>query len=558
VFSAEDSVDFLKKRIPIDDVDAAKEIAIELGHLPLALECAVSCIEENDYALTDYLNLYKKQRDIRYLSALPESTEYNKAILNVWGITFDRIKKEAASDVQTEAAVQLFRLCAYCASDDIPLQLFIDGREETPQPLRGCLSPGNNLAHDSIIRKLERYSLVSMHRAGGRPLITVHRLIQEAAIYYFEQNEEWVGRCLKISNSVFDYQYGTRAEFEEFSANMPHVIKIARYAEKYLTDRDSPASITRIYNEIGIGLYYQGKYAEALEWYLKALVIRKKVLGAEHPRTAAMYNNIAVIYQDQGDYAKALEWHHKALAIREAVLGTEHTYTAATYNNIASVYQGQDKYAEALEWHHKALAIREKVLGAGHPDTAATYNNIAGVYKDQGKYAEALECYYKALAIREKVLGAGHPDTAATYNNIAGVYQSQGDYARTLEWNHKALAIQEKVLGAGHPDTATTYNNIAGVYQGQGDYAEALEWYNKALAIREKILGAGHPYTATIYNNIAGVYKGQGKYAEALERLYKALAIREKVLGAEHPDTAATENNIADVYLAMDDKVPEA
>ena len=31
---------------------------------------------------------------------------------------------------------------------------------------------------------------------------------------------------------------------------------------------------------------------KALEWYYKALAIREKVLGAEHPSTAATYANI--------------------------------------------------------------------------------------------------------------------------------------------------------------------------------------------------------------------------------------------------------------------------
>jgi tetratricopeptide (TPR) repeat protein len=321
---------------------------------------------------------------------------------------------------------------------------------------------------------------------------------------------------------------------------------------KYLFDENS-TEISYLLMRGGMIFYHIADYSRALEWYEKALVIREKGLGTEHPDTATTYNNIAGVYQAQGDYDKALEWYKKALAIKEKVLGTEHPHTAATYNNIAGVYQDQGDYVKALEWYKKALAIREKVLGTEHPDTATTYNNIAVVYQDQGDYVKALEWYKKALTIREKGLGTEHPDTAITYNNIARVYQAQGDYVKALEWYGKALAIAEKVLGTEHPDTAATYNNIAGVYKDQGDYDKALEWFEKALAIKEKVLGTEHPDTAATYNNIAGVYKAQGDYVKALEWYQKALAICEKVLGTEHPHTAATYNNIAGVYNAQGD-----
>ena len=95
--------------------------------------------------------------------------------------------------------------------------------------------------------------------------------------------------------------------------------------------------------------------------------------------SGALFNNMALIYYAQGEYEKALEYYGKALAIRERVLGTEHPDTATTYNNMAGVYEDQGDYEKALEYYGKALAIRERALGTEHPSTATTYNNMAGV-----------------------------------------------------------------------------------------------------------------------------------------------------------------------------------
>jgi tetratricopeptide (TPR) repeat protein len=96
----------------------------------------------------------------------------------------------------------------------------------------------------------------------------------------------------------------------------------------------------------------------------------------EDTDAAALFNNIAVVYRAQGDYAKALEYNGKALAIRERVLGPEHPDTATTYNNIGGVYRAQGDYAKALEYYRKANAVFLSVLGEEHPCTQDTAGKI--------------------------------------------------------------------------------------------------------------------------------------------------------------------------------------
>jgi hypothetical protein len=54
------------------------------------------------------------------------------------------------------------------------------------------------------------------------------------------------------------------------------------------------------------------------------VAICEKVLGPEHPDTAASLNNLARLLKAQGDLAGARPLHERALAIREKVLGPEH------------------------------------------------------------------------------------------------------------------------------------------------------------------------------------------------------------------------------------------
>jgi hypothetical protein len=75
----------------------------------------------------------------------------------------------------------------------------------------------------------------------------------------------------------------------------------------------------------------------------------------------------------------------KALTIRRKILGENHPDTASSYHNLASSQQAQGKYAQAEPGYTKALTIRRKILGENHPDTVASYNGLTANQKAQGK-----------------------------------------------------------------------------------------------------------------------------------------------------------------------------
>ena len=150
--------------------------------------------------------------------------------------------------------------------------------------------------------------------------------------------------------------------------------------------------------------------------------------GDEDLRTAASLNSLASVYRNQKWYEEALDLYERALDVKLKVLGEEHPDVASTLNGMANVYQMQGRYEEALDLYERALDVELKVLGEEHPDVASTLNGMANVYLMQGRYEEALEFYERALAMEQKALGEEHPGVAPTLNNMAVVYQKQGCY----------------------------------------------------------------------------------------------------------------------------------
>ncbi len=92
----------------------------------------------------------------------------------------------------------------------------------------------------------------------------------------------------------------------------------------------------------------------------RALAIREKVLGPEHPELVRSLNDLAGLYLAQGDYARAEPLYARALGIREKALGPEHPEVARSLQNLAFLYQAKGDYARAEPLLTRARAIRKK------------------------------------------------------------------------------------------------------------------------------------------------------------------------------------------------------
>jgi kinesin light chain len=85
----------------------------------------------------------------------------------------------------------------------------------------------------------------------------------------------------------------------------------------------------------------RGKYKDAEPLCKRALEIREKVLGSDHPDVAKQLNNLALLCQNQGKYEEVERYYQRALEIYESKLGQDDPNVAKTKNNLASAYLKQ-------------------------------------------------------------------------------------------------------------------------------------------------------------------------------------------------------------------------
>ena len=85
------------------------------------------------------------------------------------------------------------------------------------------------------------------------------------------------------------------------------------------------------------------------------LAIDRLAFGDQHPKVAIRLNNLGMAWQARGDYRKAGEYLKKALAIKEKYLGCQHPDTKTCKKNLEIA----EKMA-FLPWHQNSMKRRLK------------------------------------------------------------------------------------------------------------------------------------------------------------------------------------------------------
>ena len=503
VWEPAEALDFLMRRTRRSGLDeaertAAEKLAEETGYLPLALEQAGVYIAKDEVSFVAYLRTYQREH-LKLLEKYgPQAGVYRLSVATTWQASMKRVPA---------AARELLSAVGHLAPSANPYELVTCAPDALGAVLAAALTDqteADPLA--ALLGSLQEYSLVQTGRDART--FSLHKLLQEVVRQDQTDAErsEWMERWVRVFDQFLpkDMEYQESAPYSRGWAAFAALF--ARMDEKNPATADA-ASLANWYVE---HFYLRGRWREAEPLAVRAMQVRERVLGLEHPSTLTSVNNLALLYKSQGRYAEAEPLYQRALTARERVSGPEHPDTLTSVNNLAALYDSQGRYAEAEPLYERALAACERVLGQEHPVTLTSVNNLAMLYESQGRYAEAEPLFQRTLAALERVLGPEHPDTLSSVNNLAGLYESQGRYTEAEPLYQRALAAREPVLGPEHPNTLSSVNNLAFLYARQGRYAEAEPLYQRALDGLERVLGKDHPTTKVARENLKGL-RARGK-----------------------------------------------
>jgi non-specific serine/threonine protein kinase/serine/threonine-protein kinase len=266
-----------------------------------------------------------------------------------------------------------------------------------------------------------------------------------------------------------------------------------------------------------------GFYSRAHSLLARAVDIRRRVLGPEHPSTLSAMSDLASTLNDEFRFSEAEKLLRETLTIQQRVLRPEHPNTLFTMSRLADTLSGEGRYGEAEKLQRETLDIQRRLLGQDDPTTVVTMSNLANTLTNEGRYADAEKLYRETLDTARRLLGQDHPTPVMMMSNLANTLDLEGHYAEAEKLYRETLGIQRRVLGAEHPSTLLSMAHLANVLSDERRYAEAEKLQRETLDIRRRVLGPVHVDVAGSMYNLGCLMALQGRPNEAFSMLREAI-----------------------------------
>ena len=403
--SIQDSIRLLLKRTgydhPNDDEHAAAEIlATKLAGLPLALEQAAAYICAKQIQFREYLDAYDRL-GLRLLEQSPDVVDH-ASVEKTWRLNIEEVE-------ETGSARDLLRLCALLNSDNIPLEIIVEGIAHLGEPIGKLFDDLNDerLFIDTLIAPLLRYSLILKNITSDS--ISIHPIVQAVLRKRLEPDTErhWAECIVKALNVTFpapEYKNWSRCE-----RLLPQARAAADYIDKWKMDFPEAGSLL---SEVGFYLRHRYRYVAALSAMQVALDIQGRAHGLHSPFYTTAANRLAALYRKMGRFDEAISLLHEVIGIQRKTSNARPEDLSELLNNLAKVYRYQQRFDEAEILLLEALELAEKESGPGHVLASQSLDNLATLYRERGRYALAEGMIQRALEIKIRYLGPSHPDIA--------------------------------------------------------------------------------------------------------------------------------------------------
>ena len=226
----------------------------------------------------------------------------------------------------------------------------------------------------------------------------------------------------------------------------------------------------------------------------------------------------------KGRYDDALPLARRALDLREKALGPDHPLVGEALYNLASLQLGKKNYDDAQSLYKRTLKIFEKAYGREDIKLATTLDNLGYLYVAASAMNQAEDAFLRALAIREKALGAEHDEVSESTYRLAQLYERLGRYGKAVDYYKRTLAIKEKSLGPASKELIPYLEKCACALSEDGQKEESARLHDRIQDIRYQ----GRPQAAQAVKG--GVL--QGRATNRAEPIYPMAARQKRITGS--------------------------
>jgi tetratricopeptide (TPR) repeat protein len=292
------------------------------------------------------------------------------------------------------------------------------------------------------------------------------------------------------------------------------------------------AALGTLHRNIAMALLALREDSRAIEHARQAVAIHEQNLDPHHPEIAVALVNLALAHSYLAEHDAAHAALARALEIRRRAFGEQHPRVASLLSRMARNALDRGDREGAIELGKEALAMVEAALvesqaimiahsGAISRDAAISRTELAEFLVAAGQLERSRAEAYEVLAILGELdeVGLGAP-----FNNGGDLLRAQGDHTGALEAYRQAAAAHVRDYSPTHPYVAYSKFRIGLALEGLARLDEAAAELETTMDMRAHENGrrffAELPETRVA---LGRVELARGHRARALELLRTAL-----------------------------------
>ncbi|KAI1462266.1 TPR-like protein [Annulohypoxylon moriforme] len=474
----------LIKQIGLDptvdsNAEHATAIVQVLGGLPLALSQIGGFIAQRKLPLKNFIPLYERNA-AKIDSRKTVKDDYEHTLSTVWDVSFQKLPEDAT---------RLLNLLIFFDPDGVDEAIFLEGS----QTRSGIDSDFDFIADEMDLGDAEQPLLQAalINKTVEKPVITIHRLIQSAAIHRLPASDrpKYFDTVIHLLSWGFPdtwskdigHQFNTWQTCEEYLPHIEHLVKLSKR-------HDIRPSNVQQYAELLLGcswyLYERETYDTARN------LVNAAVQAFEDKSTLAYASAIdltGLINLDLCQPLLALKPFQEALEIRKRLLGPEDSFVASSLNNIALAYTEMGNLEEAYSTHQQAIDIR---LRTNSDRIGNSYSNMSSLLLRMGKPDEAEEMLCRCSSLKdfkdETFSNTGNPRFSGDMMLLSRIRLQQGRLDDALQLATAGHKFRQGLLG-NCLKTCDSLYYVASILRLQGHRDSAITILEQVIKVSESL-----------------------------------------------------------------------
>jgi hypothetical protein len=335
VFSWEEALAFLAGRTGSPDAEGARQLAGELGRLPLALAQAAAVIAAQHLDYPSYVQRLRA-KPVDELLQRTGTDWYPHGLAATVLLSLDAVQAGDGSGVCST----VMDLVSVLSAAGVPRAVLHAAGQAGA--LGGPGQAGAVAAEvvDEALGRLAGSSLLTFSTDGAT--VTAHRLVMRVIRERLARQGHLAATC-QAAAAALDARAGSLQQaWQDRPARRDlaeQILAVHEHAAPFSGEDGSELTLA-VLRLRGWALWFLNDLgdsaAQAIQVGEPLLADQERALGPDHPDTLTSRNNLAEAYQDAGRAAEAIPLHERTLADRERVLGPDHPDTLQSRNNLAT------------------------------------------------------------------------------------------------------------------------------------------------------------------------------------------------------------------------------